>query len=344
VASASRKVTLNDVATMAGVSKSTASRILSAAVAEKPPFDPETQQRVRRAVELLGYVPSKLAQGLTKAKTQTIGLIVPSIKDSFFPEVTSVIEARLAEHGYTILLANSQGKAETERSKIENLLAWRVDGFVIVPCQENSDAALYWDLWRKRIPFVLIDRLFVDTPFYSVTTDDYAGAAAAVEHLISLGRRRIAWVGGSSTIYTIRLRDRGCRETMARHGLPVEPRWIVEAPSSYEGGRSAVGQLVGQGPMPDAVFCFSDLVAMGALEECLGRGIRVPADLALASYADLDYAKMLKIPLTTVRQPKELLGVTAADMLLALLAGQIPETPQPVLPVELVIRESTRAA
>jgi LacI family transcriptional regulator len=344
VASTSRKVTLNDVATMAGVSKSTASRILNAAEEDRPPFDPETQQRVRRAVELLGYVPSKLAQGLTKAKTQTIGLIVPSIEDSFFPEVTSIIETRLAQHGYTILLANSQGKAETERTKIENLLAWRVDGLMIVPCQEGPDAALYWDLWRNKLPFVLIDRRFVDTPFDCVTTDDYAGAAAVIEHLVGLGRKRIARVGGASTIYTVRLRDQGCRETLARYGLDIDPHWMIEAPSSYEGGRAAIRQLVGAGPLPDAVFCFSDLVAMGVLEECLSRGIRVPHDLALVGYADLDYAKMLRVPLTTVHQPRELLGRTAADMLLSRLAGEPPQTHQPILPVELVVRDSTRAA
>ena len=194
---ANSNVTLDNVARLAGVSKSTASRILAAQPGDPIPFAAATQEKVRKACQVLGYRPSKLARGLTGNRTGMIGLIVPSVMDSFFPSVTSVIEACLAEQGYAIILANTSGNSEVEQEKIEDLLAWRVDGLIIAPAQETGNAGPYWDLWRREVPFVLIDRHFPDTPFHSVVTDDHAGAAMAVEHLLSTGRKRIAAVGGT---------------------------------------------------------------------------------------------------------------------------------------------------
>jgi LacI family transcriptional regulator len=347
-----RPVTLEDVAHLAEVSKSTVSRILHAPLNERAPFDPRTRERVLRAVEALGYVPSRLAQGLsqarrrgqaesTRARTGIIGLTVPSIEDSFFPAVTSGIERRLAESGCNLILATSSGKPGAEAAKVEGLLAWHVDGLIAAPCQETTDPALFWDLWRRGVRFVLIDRAFPDTPFASVTTDDRVGAALAVEHLLATGRERIARAGGPLTVYTNRLRHEGFSEALVRGGRIPDPRLAIEIAPSVEGGRRAIARLMELEERPDALFCFSDLVGMGALEACLERGIRVPQDLALVGYADLDASRMLRVPLTTIRQPKELLGRTAADLLLALLDGTPPEEARRVLPVELVVRDST---
>jgi LacI family transcriptional regulator len=334
--------TLGDVANLAGVSKSTASRILSVAggAAKKIPYASETKSKVRAAAAKLGYKPSKLARGLTMAKTGIIGLVVPSLTDSFFPFVTSAIETHLTNAGYSVILANTNADSKTERARIEDLLSWQVDGLIIAPAQETGDAGLFWELWRRKVPFVLIDRTFPETPFCSVSTEDEAGASQVVEHLIATGRRRIARVGAPLAVSTNRLRQAGYTAALIRHGILPQAEYALETPPTEEGGYLALTKILALEPRPDAVFCFSDNVAIGILEACNDRGIAVPDELAVVGYADLPHLRLLKVSLTSVRQPRPLLGQHAAKMLLACMEGG--EQPDPIqLPVELIIREST---
>lgn len=333
--------TLADVAFLAGVSKSTASRILAAAKGRKIPYSPATQKEVRNAAAKLNYRPSKLARGLTGARTGIIGLVIPTLEDSFFTAATTIIEAQLAERGYNVILSNTGGDSDIERTKAEDLLTWPVDGLVIAPAQQSDDAGLFWELWQKDVPFVLIDRVFTDTPFYSVTTDDHAGAITAVEHILSLGRERIGCVSGRRVVSTNKARHAGYTEALIRHGISPDERLSIEVPPTEAGGRQAMEYFMQLDALPDAVFCFSDLMAIGVMEVCLDRGIRIPDDLALVGYADLDYSGMLRVPLTSIRQPRNAMGLAAADMLLARLEGNKPETAELRLPVELIIREST---
>jgi DNA-binding LacI/PurR family transcriptional regulator len=330
------------VANLAGVSKSTASRILSVAgsAAKKIPYAPETKSRVRAAAAKLGYKPSKLARGLSLAKTGIVGLVVPSLTDSFFPIVTSAIETHLASAGYSVILVNTNADSKTERSRVEDLLSWQVDGLIIAPAQETGDAGLFWELWQRKIPFVLIDRTFPETPFYSVSTGDEVGAGQVVEHLIAEGRRRIARIGGPLAVSTNRLRHAGYTAALIRHGILPNDDYALDAAPSEEGGYQAFLKILAIDPRPDAVFCFSDNVAIGVLEGCNDHGLRVPEDLAVVGYADLPQSRLLKVSLTTIQQPRPLLGRHAAKMLLSCMEerGQ----PEPIqLPVELMIREST---
>lgn len=334
--------TLADVARLAGVSKSTASRILAAVKGRSIPYARETQEIVRNAAGLLNYRPSKLARGLTGARTGIVGLVMPTLEDSFFTASTTVIERELAKKGYNVILSNTGGDSDLERAKVEDLLSWPVDGLVIAPVQQSGDAGLYWELWRNGVPFVLIDRVFADTPFYSVTTDDHAGAIMAVEHLLSLGRRRVAIVHGPLAVSTNRARQGGYSQALLDNGILPDGRLDVEVPPTEDGGRTAMQRLRHLDPPPDAVFCTSDLIAIGAMEVCLERGIRIPDDLALVGYADLDYSGVLRVPLTSIRQPRKDIGLAAAEVLLAQLDGRKPENAEMKLPVELVIRESTR--
>jgi DNA-binding LacI/PurR family transcriptional regulator len=332
--------TLVDVAHLAGVSKSTASRILAALPVSRVPYAPQTRQKVLEAANKLGYKPSKLARGLTLAKTGIVGLVVPSLTDSFFPGVTAAIETRLAERGYSVILAPTQADSRVEGARIEDLLGWRVEGLIVAPAQETADAGAFWQLWQHKTPFVLLDRSFPDTPFASVTTDDESGATLAVEHLLAIGRRRIAWAGGHLSISTNRLRHAGYSATLIRHGIFPDPAYAFVVPPAESGGHGTLESLLAIGPRPDAVFCFSDRIAMGVLEACRLHGVRVPQDLAVVGYADLPHSSQLKTSLTTVRQPQQTIGQRAADLLLACMDGQSPQQPV-VVPVELVIREST---
>ncbi|MEN6521730.1 MAG: LacI family DNA-binding transcriptional regulator [Armatimonadota bacterium] len=332
--------TLGDVAKQAGVSKSTVSRILSVKKGHRVPFSVSTQEKVRNAANALDYRPSKLARGLTKSRTGIIGLVVPSIKNSFFPSLIDVIESRLTVEGFNVILADTNADLSVERAKIEDLLSWRVDGLIIAPCQKNPDVKLFHDLKVRKVPFVLVDRSFPQTPFYSVVSDDYSGAVMMTEHLLSIGYRQIAVVSDSFTVSTHRLRHAGYVDTLLRHGIMPDPALSIQVEATSEGGREAMRTIMELPSLPDAVFFFGDPMVIGAMDECFTHGIKVPEDMAIAGYADLNYASVLRVPLTTVRQPRELLGKSAVEMLLAQLNGRNPGQFQLKLPVEMVIRES----
>ncbi len=333
--------TLEDVAKLAGVSKSTASRILSAVKDAKIPYSAATKNKVREAALKLEYRPSKVARGLTMARTGIIGLVVPTFTDAFFPKVISAIEAPLVEAGYSVILADSNGDSQIEQARIHDLLSWQVDGLIIAPSQSNGQAGLFWELWRREIPFVTLDRTFPETPFCSVSTDDETGVAMAVDLLAGAGRTRIAWAGGGpQTISTTRLRQAGYAAGLIRNGILPVPDYALNLPASEAGGWQAVERIRALNPRPDAVICFSDNVALGLLEACIHHGIRVPEDLAVVGYADLPFAGMLKVSLTTIRQPQELLGRRAVEVLLKCMEKK-GHSEQIVLPVELIVREST---
>lgn len=333
--------TLEDVAKLAGVSKSTASRILSAAKEAKIPFSAGARKRVREAAVKLDYRPSKMARGLTLARTGIIGLVVPALTDPFFPKVISAIEAPLGKAGYSVILADSNDDSHVEQARIHDLLTWRVDGLIIAPSQLSGQAGLFWELWRREIPFVTIDRTFPETPFCSVSTDDRAGMAMAVDHLAAAGRTRIAWAGaGPQSASTFRLRQAGYAAGLIRNGILPVPDYALHLSVLESGGRQAVERILALKPRPDAVICFSDNVALGLLEACAQCGIRVPEDLAVVGYADLPFAGMLKISLTTIRQPQALLGRRAVELLLKCMEKK-GHSEQIVLPVELIVREST---
>jgi LacI family transcriptional regulator len=336
--------TLGDVANLAGVSKSTASRILASGKdpAKKIPYALDTQNRVRAAVAKLGYKPSKLARGLTMAKTGIIGLVIPSLTDSFFPYVTSAIETRLATAGYSVILANTNANSQLERDRIEDLLSWQVDGLIVAAAQESGDTGLFWDLWRRDIPFVLLDRSFPDTPFYGVSTEDVSGAALAVEHLIERGFGRIARICDSPmTASTNQQRQEGYAAALMRHGIMPRSDYLIDIRRNPEDVRLPLERILTLHPRPDSVFCFSDRIAFDIIEASEHYGIRVPEDLAVVGYSDLPNASLLKVSLTTIRQPRSLLGRSAADMLLARMAKKAPLA-QIKLPVELIVRDSTR--
>jgi LacI family transcriptional regulator len=333
--------TLEDVARLAGVSKSTASRILSAVKDARIPYSSETKEKVRAAALKLDYRPSKMARGLTMSRTGIIGLVVPTLTDAFFPEVISAIEAPLDKAGYSVILADSNADSQVEEARIQDLLSWRVDGLIIAPSQSTGEAGLFWDLWRREIPFVTIDRTFPETPFCSVSTDDKAGMAMAVDHLVAVGRTRIAWAGGGSpTISTTRLRQAGYAAGLIRNGILPVPDYALNLPASEAGGWQAIERIRALNPRPDAVICFSDNVALGVLEACIHYGIRVPEDLAVVGYADLPFARMLKTPLTTIRQPHVLLGNCAVELLLKCMEKK-GHSERIVVPVEFILREST---
>ena len=309
---ANATVTLEDVANLAGVSKSTASRILAASQAKRWSFASQTRQRVSDAAAKLGYRPSKLARGLSLSKTGIIGLVIPSLTDSFFPVVASAIETALAEKGYSVILANTNGQAQPERAKVEDLLSWRVDGLIVAAGPGDG----------RRGP--VLGALAAQNP----VRPDRPGISANALWQRDDCRRRGCRPGGGAPLGP---------------GAPDGSPWPAD-PSIYplagsvatatgppccgtascpirsmpwkclrrKRADAALASLLAGTPRPDAVFCVSDAVAIGILEACSAQGVRVPQDLAVVGFADLPHSGLLKVGLTTVRQPCQQLGQRAA--------------------------------
>jgi LacI family transcriptional regulator len=331
-------VSVRDVAALAGVSVGTVSNVLN----RPDRVTPETVVRVQNAIDQLGFVRNDVARQLRAGRSRSVGLVVLDVRNPFFTDLARGAEERAAENGLTVLLANSDGDGAREAAHLEMFEEQRVRGVLISPL-----AAALPRLTRLRkhgIPAVLVDRMTEDQDFSSVSVDDVAGGALAVGHLAGAGRRRIAFVGGPSSIRQVSDRLAGARsalEAFPGATLEVLPTGAL---SVLEGRR--VGELIRDRPVedrPDAIFAANDLLAVGVLQALVMTGsVRVPQDIALIGYDDIDFASATVVPLTSVRQPSALIGYRALDLLLREAEGGThgPHE-QIVFQPELVIRSST---
>jgi LacI family transcriptional regulator len=332
-------VSVRDVAAAASVSVGTVSNVLN----RPDKVAPDTVARVLAAIDELGFVRNDAARQLRAGRSRSIGLVVLDVRNPFFTDVARGAEDRAAEEGMTILLGNSDENAERERAYLDLFEEQRVHGVLISPL--GDDETRLQRLRGRDTPVVLVDRVSQDRRLSSVAVDDIVGGELAVRHLIETGRRRIAFVGGPTSIRQVADRLEG-----ARRAVDAEPDATLEVVSTESltvlDGRAA-GEAIrerGSGERPDAVFAANDLLAMGVLQafNMLG-SVRVPDDIALIGYDDIDFASAAVVPLSSIRQPASLIGYTAVDLLLKEAAsgsGSSPE--QVVFQPELVVRESTR--
>jgi DNA-binding LacI/PurR family transcriptional regulator len=353
-------VTLADVARLAGTSPATVTRALHG----HPRVLPSTRARVEGAAVSLGYVPHLGARALAKRSTETIGLLMPTTADGFWGEVAAGLEQRAMSRGYSTLIATSHNDARREFGMLELFLGKRVDGIVV-----GSAAAMptaWFPASRPSTPIVLLswntpydaslDELVQreptaaavqrvmsganDTPYRHIATDDATGTADAVKHLLELGHRSIAFAG-LAPIRPSLLRFLGLRTVLEEHGL--EPAAAVECPLTLEGGQRAGREIAAMRPRPTAIVAYDDMVAVGIIRAVHAAGLRVPEDISVAGFDDVEVAALIEPPLTTVRQAMPELGSVAVDTIFSLLEGTAVEQ-GPLLRAELVVRESTGPA
>ena len=331
-------VSMREVAAAASVSVGTVSNVLNA----PDKVAPATVARVQAAIDRLGFVRNDAARQLKAGRSRSVGLVVLDIGNPFFTDIARAAERRAGEHDLTVLLGTSDDDTDRERAYIDAFDEQRVFGLLVSPVGE--DLQRLTALHERGTPVVLVDRDGSGTPFDSVAVDDVAGARLAVEHLCATGRRRIAFVGGPGTLRQIRDRRRGAAEAIAE--IPGAELEIIDttAPSVQAG--SAVGeQLRQRAPRdrPDGVFCANDLLAIGVLQALsLIGGLRVPDDMALVGYDDIDFARSAVVPLTSVRQPTRAIGSTAVDLLIAASEDSVRRRPRHVVfQPELIVRGST---
>jgi LacI family transcriptional regulator len=328
---------IREVALQAGVSVGTVSNVLNRPelVAAK------TRERVFSAISELGFVRNDSARQLRVGRSRTLGLVVLDVANPFFTDVARGVEEVANRHGLAVILCNSNEDLQKEAAHLDLLSELRVRGVLINPVGEASRIT---KLRERGTPVVLFDRLGAPAVECSVAVDDILGGRLAADHLIDHhGHRRFLFVGGPFTLRQVQDRYSGANAAVEASGDGVEMRVMTTPALNVATGRSAGEQIatLGQSQVPSAVFCANDLVALGVLQALTQAGLRVPDDVAIIGYDDIDFAAAAAVPLSSIRQPRQLLGRRAAELLLAETAESEHDHQQVIFEPELVVRDSS---
>lgn len=331
-------ITLEQLAQVAGVSVSTVSRALNKS---DHAVNQDTRQRILTLAKQMGYRPNIMARSLKTDRTHTIGIITDNIVSPFSPLIMRGIQDHLQEYDYFSVVINGDWNPEVETRAIHDLISRSIDGIIFVESWLR-EANPTLDLANK--PYVFVHRLFGGVYRNSVGVDERNGARQAVEHLVALGHRRIAYISGPRGWYASEQRLLAYRETLAKHNLPFDPELVLEGDWEVQSAYPAAKRLLERRERPTALFAANDLMALGAIYAIQEAGLRVPEDIAVVGYDDREIASIARPTLTTVRMPCYEMGQASAKLLLGLLERQ-GESAEPIkLQGQLIVRESSGAA
>ena len=331
-------VTIRDVARAAGVSTATAARALGG----YGHASPAARRKVTESARRLGYRPNVVARALVSRATTTVGLVVGDIENPFFAAAARGLSDVMDAHGYTVLLANADEDAGRERRAVDALRARQVDGMVVVPAPGASPEHLA-ELVTAGVPLVLLDRAVVGVAADSVLARNAGGARAAVAHLAALGHRRIGVVSDSPEITSSAERIQGYRQALRAAGIAPVPGLISIGGPTRDDGEAAALRLLDRPDRPTAVFTANNFMTVGALRAARALGLRIPDDLALVGFDDLDWTTLVQPPVTVVRQPVADLGRVAGERLLRRLDGDAGPPRRIRLDANLIVRGSCGA-
>lgn len=309
---AADRPSIKDVAGRAGVSLGTVSNVLN-----RPQLvNGSTRARVEQAIRDLGYVRNESARQLRAGRSRTIAYVLLDASNPFFTDVALGVEEAARAAGRAVFLCNSNQDGRREAEYLDLLLQQRVEGVLITPV--DVDGQHLRALPAQGLPVVLLDRGAPDSTQCSVTVDDVLGGDLAVTHLLDAGHRRIGFVGGPMSIGQVRDRHQGALAAVDRAGNPATLVLTETERLTVAEGRHAAARIVGlpADRRPTAAFCANDLLALGVLQEMTRQGVVVPDEMAIVGYDDILFAEAAAVPLTSVRQPRQLLGRTAAELLL----------------------------
>jgi len=328
-------VTIKDIAREVGVSPSTVSRALS----DSPLISQATKEQVHAVAKRLGYERNELARALVKGTSEAIGLVVPDITNPFFADIARGVGEVAHAFGYGVILCNTAESLERGLNYIRLLRRKRVDGLIITNATRNDPVAK--QLAGSKTPFILVSRLWEGIETSYVIGDDHYGARQAVEHLISLGHKRIGFIGGPAAVQSSNDRMQTYREVLQEHGLTPQEEWIRYADFTQRAGREAGRRMLSLTVRPTAIFAANDVTALGVLEAAEDLGISVPDDLSIVGYDDISYASLPRIQLTTVAPPAFEMGKIATDWLISTIVGRHQRLLHRVLKPHLVVRCTT---
>ncbi|EOC1289263.1 ribose operon transcriptional repressor RbsR [Cronobacter muytjensii] len=324
--------TMKDVARLAGVSTSTVSHVIN-----KDRFVSDAiRARVEDAVRTLNYAPSALARSLKLNQTRTIGMLITASSNPFYSELVRGVERNCFERGYSLVLCNTEGDEQRMNRNLETLLQKRVDGLLLL-CTETHQPSPAIMTRYPAIPTVMMDWSPFDGDSDVIQDNSLLGGDIATRHLIEKGFTRIACVTGPLDKTPARQRLEGYRTAMRRAGLPVPEGYEVIGDFEFAGGLRAMQSLLALPEPPQAVFMGNDAMAVGAYQALYQAGLRIPQDIALVGYDDIELARYMTPPLTTIHQPKDELGELAIDVLIHRMAQ--PELQQQRLQLTPVLME-----
>lgn len=338
---AGETVSIRHVAAEAGVSVGTVSNVLN-----RPEHVAQhTRDRVNAAIRELGFVRNESARQLRAGRSRMIGLVVLDVANPFFTDLARGVEDVVSKAGLTVILCNSDEQEGKEQRYLELLEEHRVQGVLITPV---GATATLERLRRRGTPVVLVDSTAPSRGQCAVAVDDVLGGDLAVAHLVENGHERIAYISGPPAIRQVADRLEGARRALERAGRLRDSLLVIEASALNVAAGKWAGAKIIEMPeetRPTAVFCANDLIALGVLQEMTHNGVRVPEDISIVGYDDIEFAAAAAVPLTSVRQPRLELGRTAARLLLEESDGtQGHQHRQVIFEPELVSRRSTQAS
>jgi LacI family transcriptional regulator len=326
-------ITIKDVAALAGVSVATASRVLSG----NPATSPDARAKVAAAVAELDFRPNAQARALRSTRSDSIGLLVPDVRNPFFADLSHTVEQAALSAGYVTLLGNADEQAEQQDKYLDTLISRRVDGIIVAPLGAGDGSIR--SLIQRGIPTVFVDRTVEGIDVPSVTTDSEVGIHQAVMHLADLGHTRIGYISGPQTTSTGRDRYAAFIVAVAECGLSEDPALVYFGDFQSASGSAGVHALLDLDAPPTALLAADSLMAVGALAILHRLGLVIGTDIALVAFDDIEWFALLNPPLSVISHSVEDMGRVAVELLLEVIAGGSPESV--VLPSELVVRASS---
>lgn len=330
---------MKDIARDLGVSVVTVSKVLR----NHSDISPETRERVLKRMKELNYRPNLAARALVTGRTNMMGLIVPDLVHPFFAEIAKGISKVLRKKNYCLVISSSEEDPELEREEIDNLLARRVDGLILASTQWTVES--FRRIEEQKTPYVLIDRRFAGLSANFVGIDDEEIGYIATQHLVDQGCKRIAHIRGPETSTAIG-RLEGYRRALRENDLSISRDYVVLGRSIDDSGdvsgHESMDELLKLDPKPDAVFCYNDPTAMGAMKSILDAGLKVPEEIAVVGCGNVNYAGLLRVPLTSIDQECTSIGERAAKLVLKLVGSDVPVRPKTILAKpSLIVRASS---
>jgi LacI family transcriptional regulator len=331
------RATIRDVARLAGVSIGTASKALNA----NGRLRQETRDRVSKVAAELGFRPNSMAQSLHRSKSMTVGIISNDSFGRFSFPIVEALEEHFADQGIAVFMCNATDDPERERQHLDQLLGKRVDGILVTARRSDKRPAI--NVPGHSLPVIYVFSQTDDADALCLLPDDEGGARLAVEHLISLGRKRIAHISGPDNFEAVSLRRAGYLSALNAAGLPAIPGYFINGKWSEQSGRESVERLFsGQAETPDAIFCGNDQIARGATDALRELGRKVPDDVAVIGFDNWDVMALAsRPPLSSIDMNLKALGREAGERLIAMIAGEKSSGVRR-LPCTLVVRASTQ--
>ena len=331
-----KRPTMEDIAREVGVSKMTVSKVFNG----KPSVGKETRENVLAAAEKLNYKHNMIASSMRSNQTKTIGLIISDSSFSFFPGVIKGIEDCAVRNGYALLLCNTGGDHDTEKAKIDLLISKRVDGLILAASTFITEKDVEY-LRALGVMFVYAIRIPVCEDVDYVANDNYRGAYMMVDYLVRTGSKRIHFFNMKSVSTSANKRLEGYVDALQKHGAAYDESLVSRIGHSVEAGYAHMKKLLSAGDDISSVFCGCDVIAIGVMQAALEMGYKIPGDIRVASYDDIEFARYLQAPLTTVCQPKYEMGAESVELLLRRIKTPDKAPEAIILAPELRIRKST---